>query len=113
MGTFVLTDIHTRKAQPRNKDYKPADTGGLYLFVTARGSKSWRLKYRFAGKEKRLVFGQYLEISLSAARDLRDEARREVREHRDAQACRRSCGHRDLWSEGLSEPAMLLDGKRR
>jgi len=83
MGAFVLTDIQARKAQPRDKDYKLADAGGLYLFVTARGSKSWRLKYRFAGKEKRLVFGQYPEISLSEARDLRDEARREVREHRD------------------------------
>lgn len=83
MGAFVLTDIKARKAQPRDKDYKLADAGGLYLFVTARGSKSWRLKYRFAGKEKRLVFGQYPEISLVEARDLRDEARREVRDHRD------------------------------
>jgi len=83
MGAFVLTDIQARKAQPRDKDYKLADAGGLYLFVTARGSKSWRFKYRFAGKEKRLVFGQYPEISLSEARDLRDDARREVREHRD------------------------------
>lgn len=83
MGAFVLTDIQARKARPRDKDYKLADAGGLYLFVTAKGSKSWRLKYRFAGKEKRLVFGQYPEISLSEARDLRDEARREVREHRD------------------------------
>jgi len=83
MGAFVLTDMQARKAQPRDKDYKLADTGGLYLFVTAKGSKSWRLKYRFAGKEKRLVFGQYPEISLTEARDLRDDARREVREHRD------------------------------
>ena len=53
----MLTDIQARKAQPRDKDYKLADAGGLYLFVTAKGSKSWRLKYRFAGKEKRLVLG--------------------------------------------------------
>ena len=83
MGALVLTDVQARKAQPRDKDYKIADGGGLYLFVTAKGSKSWRLKYRFAGREKRLVFGQYPEISLAEARDLRDEARREIREHRD------------------------------
>ena len=83
MGAFVLTEVQARKAQPRDKDYKIADGGGLYLFVTAKGSKSWRLKYRFAGREKRLVFGQYPEISLVEARNLRDDARREIREHRD------------------------------
>ncbi|WOK36741.1 Arm DNA-binding domain-containing protein [Sphingomonas sp. C3-2] len=74
----MLTDLQARKAQARDKDYKLSDSGGLYLFVTAKGAKSWRLKYRFAGREKRLVFGQYPEISLSEARDLRDEARRQV-----------------------------------
>ena len=53
-----LTDTAARKAQPGDKDYKLADVGGLYLFVTTKGTKSWRLKYRFAGKEKRLVFGR-------------------------------------------------------
>lgn len=82
-GHSVLTDLQARKAQRREKDYKLGDAGGLYLFVTAKGTKSWRLKYRFAGQEKRLVFGQYPEISLTEARDLRDEARRQVREFRD------------------------------
>lgn len=78
-----LTDTAVRKAQPAEKDYKLADAGGLYLFVTAKGAKSWRLKYRFAGKEKRLVFGRYPEVSLIEARDARDAARRLLREHRD------------------------------
>ena len=78
----MLTELQARKAQARDKDYKLSDSGGL-LFVTAKGAKSWRLKYRFAGREKRLVFGQYPEISLSEARDLRDEARRQVREFLD------------------------------
>ena len=83
MGAFVLTDIQARKAQPRDKDYKLADAGGLYLFISAKGAKSWRLKYRFGGKEKRLVFGQYPEIPLIEARELRDDARRAIRENRD------------------------------
>ena len=78
-----LTDTAARKAQPADKDYKLADAGGLYLFVTTRGAKSWRLKYRFAGKEKRLVFGRYPEVSLAKAREERDAARRMLREHRD------------------------------
>lgn len=79
----MLTDLQVRKAKPREKDYKLADSGGLYLFVTRKGAKSWRLKYRFAGKEKRVVFGQYPEISLEKARNLRDSARQELREDRD------------------------------
>lgn len=63
-----LTDLQARKAAPREKDYKLADSGGLYLFVTKKGFKSWRLKYRFADKEKRLVFGPYPEVTLRQAR---------------------------------------------
>ncbi len=79
----MLTDTQTRKAQPREKDYKLADSGGLYLFVTTRGFKSWRLKYRFAGKEKRLTLGAYPEVPLAQAREERDRARQLLRDHRD------------------------------
>lgn len=75
--------MQVRKAAPAEKDYKLADAGGLYLFVTTKGAKSWRMKYRFAGKEKRLSFGLYPDVSLSAARALRDAARAELRAHRD------------------------------
>ncbi|HEX8444303.1 MAG TPA: integrase arm-type DNA-binding domain-containing protein [Allosphingosinicella sp.] len=71
------------KAQATAKDYKLADSAGLYLFVTKTGFKSWRMKYRFGGKERRLVFGPYPEISLIEARKRRDEARRELRADRD------------------------------
>lgn len=54
-----LTDLAARKATPRKKDYKLADAGGLYLFISRMGSKSWRMTYRFGGKEKRLLFGPY------------------------------------------------------
>jgi len=79
----MLTDLKVRQAKPRDTDYKLGDSGGLYLFVAKGGTKSWRLKYRFSGKEKRLTFGRYPEVSLAQARDLRDEARRTIREHRD------------------------------
>ena len=78
-----LTDTQCRKALPADKDYKLGDTGGLYLFVTAKGGKSWRMKYRFAGKEKRLTFGLYPEVTLAEARDRRDAARRHLRDYRD------------------------------
>ncbi|HYO97943.1 MAG TPA: integrase arm-type DNA-binding domain-containing protein, partial [Polyangiaceae bacterium] len=79
----MLTDLKVRQAKPGESDYKLADAGGLYLLVTKGGAKSWRLKYRFAGTEKRLTFGQYPEVSLGEARKRRDEARRLLRELRD------------------------------
>ncbi|MEG3089597.1 tyrosine-type recombinase/integrase [Sphingomonas sp. PB4P5] len=78
-----LTDIQARKAEIRDKGYKLSDAGGLYLFVTTKGFKSWRLKYRFGGKEKRLIFGPYPEVSLTKAREERDRARILLRDHRD------------------------------
>lgn len=65
-----------RKDSSDGKPYKLSDSGGLYLEVAPTGGKLWRLKYRFAGKEKRLALGTYPEISLADARERRDEARR-------------------------------------
>ncbi len=78
-----LTDTQARKAPTKDKDYKLADANGLHLYVTARGHKSWRMKYRIAGKEKRLMFGPYPEVGLAEARDKRDAARKLLREHVD------------------------------
>lgn len=52
------------------------DGAGLYLEVTPAGGRYWRMKYRHAGKEKRLAFGVYPEVSLKQARDRRDAARK-------------------------------------
>jgi integrase len=43
--------------------------------VSPSGGKWWRLKYRFAGKEKRLSLGVYPEITLKKARVNRDKCR--------------------------------------
>jgi hypothetical protein len=69
-----LTDIKIRSAKPRDKAYKVFDSGGLYLEVTPAGGKYWRWKYRF-GKEKRLAFGVYPDVTLKMAREKRDDAR--------------------------------------
>lgn len=52
-----LTAIRCNTAEPREKRYKLADGGGLYLEILPNGTKSWRMKYRWLGKEKRLVIG--------------------------------------------------------
>lgn len=76
----MLTDTAARNAKPKDKPYKLPDGGGLYLQVTASGSKLWRMKYRFLGKEKLLAFGQYPAVSLADARKRRDEAKKALSE---------------------------------
>ena len=70
-----LSDLQVRQFNPREKDYKKADGGGLYVQVQKTGSKLWRMRYRFNGKENILSFGPYPAISLARARELRAEAK--------------------------------------
>lgn len=71
-----LTDIKVKTAKPMDKAYKLTDGGGMYLLINVNGSKYWRLKYRYAGKEKMLSIGVYPDISLADARQKRDAARK-------------------------------------
>ena len=72
---MALTDIAVRSAKPRPKPYKLADALGLFVLVQPSGGKLWRLKYRIEGREKKLGFGTYPEVSLADARKRRDDAR--------------------------------------
>ncbi|ENY3538381.1 TPA: tyrosine-type recombinase/integrase [Enterobacter roggenkampii] len=65
-------------AKPKDKPYKLADGGGLYLLVNPNGARYWRLKYRVAGKEKLLALGVYPDVTLADARAKRDEAKRGI-----------------------------------
>lgn len=65
---------------PRDKSYKRADSLGLYLEIFPNGSKLWRLKYRYAGKEKRLAFGAWPDVTLAEARKMRDLHRAKLHE---------------------------------
>ncbi|MDP9565017.1 integrase arm-type DNA-binding domain-containing protein [Dickeya oryzae] len=75
---MALTDVKVRSAKPMDKPYKLTDGEGMHLLVHPNGSKYWRLQYRFDGKQKMLALGVYPEISLSEARQRRDEAKRQV-----------------------------------
>lgn len=80
---MALKELEARYATTRARDYKLADGGGLYLFVRANGSKLWRMKYRFEGKERLLAFGRYPDLSLAAARLRQAEAKLALAEGRD------------------------------
>lgn len=81
----MLTDAQCRNATcpPNKKQARFSDSGGMYLQVSAAGSKRWFLKYRIAGVEKQLALGSYPAVSLTAARKARDAAKLQKSEGRD------------------------------
>jgi integrase len=70
---MALSNTAIINAKAADKPYKMYDTDGLFLQVTRNGGKWWRLKYRFDGKEKLLSLGTYPDISLSQARQKRED----------------------------------------
>ncbi|BCA93910.1 integrase [Legionella antarctica] len=73
---MALTNVKVRTTKSQEKAFKLSDEKGLYLYVTPKGSRYWRMKYRFGGKEKLLALGIYPDVSLAKAREKRDEARK-------------------------------------
>ncbi|WP_138485469.1 tyrosine-type recombinase/integrase [Dyadobacter bucti] len=74
-----LCDAQCRASKSTEKSYKLFDQQGLYLEVATSGSKIWRLKYRFNGKETRLSLGAYPSVSLLDARKHRDKIREQIK----------------------------------
>lgn len=72
---MALTDAKIRTLKPKKDPYKVSDEKGLYLLISPNGSKHWKLKYRYNGKEKKLSYGAYPEVTLMEARQKRDESR--------------------------------------
>ncbi|SFE41147.1 integrase arm-type DNA-binding domain-containing protein [Nitrosomonas sp. Nm166] len=66
-----LNDPIIKAAKPKDKPYKLSDGDGLVLLINPNGSKWWRYRYRFNGKEKMLSIGTYPEVTLKKARDSR------------------------------------------
>ena len=69
-----LTVVEINALKPKENRYRIWDEKGLYIEVTPNGSKLWRYKYRFQGKEKLLSFGPYPRVSLAEAREEREKA---------------------------------------
>lgn len=74
-STGKLSDVALRQAKLKAKPYKLSDGGGLYLLINPNASKYWRLKYRYAGKEKILALGVYPDVGAAKAREKVREAK--------------------------------------
>lgn len=81
MPTNTLTDSQCRSAKAGEKARKLFDGGGLHLYISPKGSKTWRLAYRFDGRPQTMSFGPYPEVSLAEARQRRDDAKAKLRDH--------------------------------
>jgi len=66
---MALTDKVIRAARCSQKSVRLFDGGGLYIEIAPNGGKWWRLKYLFAGKEKRLSLGVYPVVPLAGRKD--------------------------------------------
>jgi hypothetical protein len=75
---MALTDIKIKKEKPRDKAFKLFDEEGLYLLVTTKGAKYWRLKYHLNGKEKILALAVYDTVTIADARIKRNIARNRI-----------------------------------
>ena len=84
-----LTDLKIRSLKSEAKSYKATDDRGLYLEVCPNGSKLWRYKYLFLGKDKRIALGCYPEVSLAEVRRKRDEIKRKLHDGVDPGAERK------------------------
>lgn len=71
-----LTNTFVDRKQGNGKVQKHSDGGGLFLYITPEGKKSWRLAYRFMGKQKLLAIGPYPAIGLKEARERREAAKK-------------------------------------
>ena len=100
-----LTDFTIKNSKPKAKAYKLGDGGGLYLQVNPSGTKLWRMKYRWEGREKKLAIGPYPLVSLADARTKRDQARLQLVDGKDPS--RERC-----WPTIRPSPvAMILSGR--
>ena len=66
---MALTDVAIKRAKAKESPYKLGDSGGMFLWVTPSGGKSWRWSYRYDGKQKLMALGLYPDVSLVLARE--------------------------------------------
>ncbi|WP_156679330.1 tyrosine-type recombinase/integrase [Sphingomonas profundi] len=87
----MLTNAAVKAARPRAAAYKLSDAGGLHLYVAPNGRRSFRMRFRWEGREQLLTFGTWPEISLDAARTRCEAAREQLARGEDPRAAARNC----------------------
>lgn len=78
-----ITDLLIKNLKTTGVRYRKTDGGGLFLEVTATGTKVFRLAYRFGGQQRTLVVGPFPATSLARARFVRESAKQTLRDGAD------------------------------
>ena len=104
-----LTILQVKQAKPKEKPYKFTDEKGMYLYVTPKDQKYWRMDYRFGGKRKTLALGVYPDVSLAKARDKRDNARQQLQNDLDPNDTKRAAKLAKTQAQGNSFKAVALE----
>ena len=106
---MALSAVKVREFKPDTRPYKKHDAGGLFMLVTPKGGRWWRFKYRHNGKAKLLSLGVYPDVSLAAAREKRDEARKLLAAGKDPSAERREESRAKALRDANSFAAVALE----
>lgn len=69
----LLTDLAIKKAKPETKETYLNDGAGLRVCIKPNGNKVWEFRYSIDGKRRKTTFKTYPIMSLSNAREKRDE----------------------------------------
>jgi integrase len=85
-----LTDRAIKNAKASDRINKLSDGDGLTLVIYPNGSKYWRYRYRYLGKEKTLALGIYPEVGLAEARLKLADARKLLANGQDPSEVRKS-----------------------
>ena len=104
-----LTNLQVKQAKPKEKAYKLADAKGMYLQISPKGQKYWRMDYRYGGKRKTLALGVYPDISLSDARDRRDNAKQQLQNDIDPADVKRAAKLAKTQAQENSFKAVALE----
>jgi integrase len=78
-----LSDAKIKNLKPQEKGYKATDGGGLYVYVTKTGTKSFRYDAKIDGSRKTITFGTYPAMSLAEAREEHEKAHALVAKGKD------------------------------
>jgi len=111
-----LTEAAIKQAKPKEKPYKLPDGNGSYLEVMPSGSKYWRFKYRYGGKEKRLAFGVYPAVSLATVRERSRLAKTDLAQGNDPGALKKQVKYTKQLSTANTFAAVaaeFVDKRRR
>ena len=75
-----LTELAIKSAKPSSKRKKLSDGGGLHIEISPAGTKTFKLSYRFGGRQKTLTGGRYPHMRLVEARAWREKLKSLIRE---------------------------------